>query len=186
MILLELFLGFLKVGCFAFGGAYSAIPLIRETVLSYGWIDEDTLLEMIAVGESTPGSIIVNLATYVGNVVGGVAGAAVATFAAVLPAFAIILLLTLLLRRVMRRPIVKAAFSGLTPCIVGVILATGIAMLLRLLLPAAEECFDWRPLAAAAILAALSFAAKPLFKKRLSPVALIGVSAVLGVLLFGF
>ena len=63
MILLELFIGFLKVGCFAFGGAYGAIPLIRDVVLSYGWLDDEMLTYMIAVSESTPGPIMVNLAT---------------------------------------------------------------------------------------------------------------------------
>ena len=63
MIFLDLFLGFLRVGCFSFGGAYAAIPLIREVVLDYGWITEETLTDMIAVSESTPGPIMVNLAT---------------------------------------------------------------------------------------------------------------------------
>ena len=63
MILLELFIGFLRVGCFAFGGAYGAIPLICDVVLSYGWLDEEMLTYMIAVSESTPGPIMVNLAT---------------------------------------------------------------------------------------------------------------------------
>ena len=67
MTYIELFLGFLKVGCFAFGGAYGAIPLIRDVVLSYGWLDDETLTYMIAVSESTPGPIMVNLATYVGS-----------------------------------------------------------------------------------------------------------------------
>jgi chromate transporter len=63
MIYLDLLLGFLKVGCFAFGGAYGAIPLIRDVVLSYGWLSEEMLTYMIAVSESTPGPIMVNLAT---------------------------------------------------------------------------------------------------------------------------
>ena len=65
MIYLELLIGFLKIGLFSFGGAYAAIPLIREVVLSYGWLTEETLSDMIAVSESTPGSIIVNMATYI-------------------------------------------------------------------------------------------------------------------------
>ena len=81
MTLLELFLGFLKVGCFSFGGAYAAIPLIREVVSSYGWIGDEALEHMIAVSESTPGPIMVNLATYVGADRAGLLGAALATFA---------------------------------------------------------------------------------------------------------
>ena len=67
MIYLDLFLGFLKVGCFAFGGAYGAIPLIRDVVMSYGWLRDEMLTYMIAVSESTPGPIMVNLATYIGS-----------------------------------------------------------------------------------------------------------------------
>ena len=85
MILLELFIGFLKVGCFAFGGAYGAIPLIRDVVLSYGWLDDEMLTYMIAVSESTPGPIMVNLATYVGSSQAGILGSLIATLAVVLP-----------------------------------------------------------------------------------------------------
>ncbi len=73
---LELFFAFLKVGCFAFGGAYGAIPLIRDVVLVHGWLNEETLTYMIAVSESTPGPIMVNLATYVGSTQAGFFGAA--------------------------------------------------------------------------------------------------------------
>ena len=66
MIYLDLFLGFLKVGCFSFGGAYGAIPLIRDVVISYGWLSDEMLTYIIAVSESTPGPIMVNLATYIG------------------------------------------------------------------------------------------------------------------------
>ena len=92
MIYIELFLGFLKVGCFAFGGAYGAIPLIRDVVLSYGWLNDEMLTYMIAVSESTPGPIMVNMATYIGSSQGGFLGAVLATLAVVTPAFFIILL----------------------------------------------------------------------------------------------
>ena len=98
MICLELLIGFLKVGLFSFGGAYGAIPLIRDVVLSYGWISDETLTYMIAVSESTPGPIMVNLATYVGSSQAGLPGALIATAAVVLPSFLIILLVTLLLK----------------------------------------------------------------------------------------
>ena len=87
MIYLDLFFGFLKVGCFSFGGAYGAIPLIRDVALSYGWLDDETLAYMIAVSESTPGPIMVNLATYVGSSQAGLGGAVLATLAVVLPSF---------------------------------------------------------------------------------------------------
>lgn len=85
-ILADLFLTFAKIGCFTFGDAYGAIPLIREVVSSYGWIDDETLAYMIAVSESTPGPIMVNLATYIGSDRAGLAGALTATAASCLPA----------------------------------------------------------------------------------------------------
>ena len=103
MILLELFIGFLKVGCFAFGGAYGAIPLIRDVVLSCGWLDDEMLTYMIAVSESTPGPIMVNLATYVGSSQAGILGSIVSTLEVVLPSFIIILLVTVLLKTVPAR-----------------------------------------------------------------------------------
>ena len=87
MIYFDLFLGFLKVGLFSFGGAYAAIPLIRDVVLHYGWLDDEILAYMIAVSESTPGPIMVNMATYVGSMTAGIPGALIATFSVVLPAF---------------------------------------------------------------------------------------------------
>ena len=98
MIHLDLFLGFLRVGLFAFGGAYGAIPLIRDVVLSYGWLSDEMLTYMIAVSESTPGPIMVNLATYVGSSQAGLLGSFLATLAVVLPSFVIILLIMIVLK----------------------------------------------------------------------------------------
>ncbi len=131
MIYLELLWGFLKVGCFAFGGAYAAIPLIRDVVLSYGWLDDEMLSYMIAVSESTPGPIMVNLATYVGSSQAGFAGALLATSAVVLPSFVLILLIMVVLKSVLKNRYVQAALSGLKPCVIGIILATGVYMMIR-------------------------------------------------------
>ena len=108
MIYWDLFLGFLKVGCFTFGGAYSAIPLIRDVVRSYGWLSDETLTYMIAVSESTPGPIIVNLATYVGNSQAGFWGAVLATLAVVLPSFFVILLIMGVLKNTLKNKYVQA------------------------------------------------------------------------------
>ena len=113
MIYLELFLGFLKVSCFAFGGAYGAIPLIRDQVLAYGWLSDEALTYMIAVSESTPGPIIVNLATYIGSTKAGFPGAVIATLAVVLPSFFVILLITALLKNAVKNKYVQAVLRGL-------------------------------------------------------------------------
>ena len=93
MISIELLIGFLEVGLLSFGGGYAAIPLIRDVVLSNGWLDEEMIAYMVAVSESSPGPIMVNMATYVGSLKGGIFGAIIATLAVVLPAFLIILLI---------------------------------------------------------------------------------------------
>ena len=98
MIYLELFLTFLQIGAFSFGGGYGMISLIREKVLMHGWLTEEELLNMIAVAESTPGPIAVNMATFIGAEQGGIPGALFATLGVVLPSFFIILFIASLMR----------------------------------------------------------------------------------------
>lgn len=185
MIYLDLFLGFLKVGCFAFGGAYGAIPLIRDVVLSYGWLTDEMLTYMIAVSESTPGPIMVNLATYVGSNQAGFWGAALATLAVVLPSFAIILLVMAAFRSLIRNPYMQAVLRGLKPCIIGMILATGVSMTWGNCFSSTAGGFDFRSFLITLVLAALAWGSKPVLKKKISPILLIVVSAVLGICIYG-
>ena len=153
MICLDLFIGFLKVGFFSFGGGYAAIPLIRDIVLSYGWVTDEMLTDMIAVSESTPGPIMVNLATYVGSSQAGLPGAILATLAVVVPAFVIILLVMAVMKSVLKNPCVRAVMRGLTACVTGVILATGCWLLYQNgISPIFREETDYRPLVLAALL----------------------------------
>ena len=188
MILLELLWGFLKVGCFSFGGAYAAIPLIRDVVMSYGWMDEETLAYMIAVSESTPGPIMINLATYVGSAQAGIIGSAVATLAVALPSFIIILAITALMSRVIGNRYVQAFLKCVKPGMAGIILAVGSKMAIDGL-SVSSTGVDVKTLILTAILAAFWFGLRyPLQKKRkhtVSPIALIGLSAVLGVIAYG-
>ena len=168
MILIDLLIGFLKVGFFAFGGAYGAIPLIRDVVLSYGWLSDERLTDMIAVSESTPGPIMVNLATYVGSSQAGLPGALVATLAVVLPSFFIILLLTVLLKTALKNKYAAAVLGGLTPCVIGIVLATGCVMVIRQgVLPLLTEAGDSRPLILSAGLALVYFGSRKILKKGL-------------------
>ena len=183
MIYLELLLGFLQVGCFAFGGAYGAIPLIRDIVFSYGWLDDEALTYMIAISESTPGPIMVNMATYIGNSQGGFPGAVIATTAVVLPAFCIILLVMILLKNLLDHPYVQAVLKGLKPCIIGIILATGTDMVLSNCL--LEVSTDRNALGLTAVLALILFGSKYGLKKKLSPISLICIAAVLGIAVYG-
>ena len=195
MIYIELFLGFLKVGLFSFGGAYSAIPLIREVVFQYGWLDDEMLTYMIAVSESTPGSLMVNLATYVGSERAGILGAAAATLAVVLPAFAVILFFSAVIKSAQESKknnlytkcgkYAKVVLSGLMPCIIGIILATGIHMVVQNCVKAgAASGLDTTSLLLTVMIAAVYFGAGKVLKRRISPITLIGISAVLGVVVY--
>jgi len=183
MIYLELFLGFLKVGCFAFGGAYGAIPLIRDIVTSYGWLSDEMLTYMIAVSESTPGPIMVNLATYVGSNQAGFAGALIATLAVVLPSFFIILLVTAMLKTALKNRYVQAILRGVKPCVIGIVLATGVYMVLKNCFPAGKGV-DVRAAVITAVLLVGMAVYKRMAKKKLSPIMLIVISAVLGVFVY--
>lgn len=186
MIYLNLFLGFLKVGCFAFGGAYGAIPLIRDVVLSYGWLSDEMLACMIAVSESTPGPIMVNLATYVGSSQAGLPGSLLATIAVVLPSFVIMLLIMILLRSVLKNRYVQAVLRGLKPCIIGIILATGCYMTAKnCIAPASGGAFNLRAFILTAVLATVYFGSRKVLKKGLSPILLIMIAACLGAVVYG-
>lgn len=181
MIYLELLLGFLEVGLFSFGGAYAAIPLIRDVVMRYGWLTEEQFLYFIAVCESTPGPIMVNLATYVGSSQAGILGAAIATLMSILPAFLVIVLVVRIMDKFMQNRWVKAAMDGLKPCVMGLILATGAYMMGSNLF--ADSGFDLRALIITGILAGCLLVAK-LMKKKLSGIMLIVISAVAGMLVY--
>lgn len=184
MIYLNLFLGFLKVGLFSFGGAYGAIPLIKDVVTYYKWMNEEQLANIIAISESTPGPIMVNLATYVGSTKGGILGAAVATFAVVLPAFFIILIVMFLLRKVMDNPYTQALLRGLKPCIIGIILATGISMIIKSSVYPLAKNNEIMPCILAVALAVIYFGSERIMKKKISPIMLIIISAFLGVIAY--
>jgi len=185
MIYLDLFLGFLKVGCFAFGGAYGAIPLIRDVVISYGWLSDETLTYMIAVSESTPGPIMVNLATYVGSNQAGLLGAMVATLAVVLPSFLIILLVTALMKTALKNKYMQAILRGLKPCVIGIVLATGIYMVWA-------NCFgnpfdlniNFQAVIITLLLVASMIGYKKLKSKKLSPIMLIIIAAFSGAIIY--
>lgn len=169
-----LFLEFLKIGLFAFGGGYGAIPLIRDCVVQNGWMDEAQLANMIAISESTPGPIMVNAATYIGNSQRGLAGAIVATVGVVLPAFMITVLVCALLSKFLKRGIVQNALSGIKPCLAGIILATGIFMAYQNMVSLTHGIVF-------ACLSVILFGSRYIFKKNMSPILLICISAVIGI-----
>ncbi len=110
----QLFITFIKIGAFTFGGGYAMVPLIqRETVEKKKWINDDDILEIVAIAESTPGPIAVNSATFVGYKTAGVLGAAAATIGVVLPSFTIIYFISFVIDKFENNTAVKYAFSGI-------------------------------------------------------------------------
>lgn len=186
MIYLDLFLGFLKVGLFSFGGAYGAIPVIREVVMANEWITEEKFAYLLAISESTPGPIMVNTATYIGNEVGGLFGSALATFTVCLPAFIIILLLSMILKNFLKNQYVQAVLDGIKPCIIGIIVATGLHMII-------ENAFanglsipkNWQTLVIMTIVIIAMLIYHKVKKKNISPIMLIAVSALSGIVVYG-
>lgn len=185
MIILELFLAFLKIGCFAFGGAYAAIPLIRDEVMSHGWMTEEMFSNIVAIAESTPGPIMVNTATYVGVAQGGVLGSLVATLGVVLPAFVIIIIVTKVFTKMLENHGVQSVLKGIKPTIMGIILGTGLSMVFSTLCgKIGAIAIDWKGIITAILLIAVMFGWSKWKKKAIGAIPFIGISAVLGMIVY--
>ena len=188
MIHLSLFLTFFEIGLFTFGGGYAMISLIREKTLALGWLTEEELLNMIAVSESTPGPIAVNMATFVGSTQGGILGSLAATLGVILPSFIIILLISALIRSFLKYKGVQAFLGGVRPCVVALILATAITMLLSTLLGITTVnggfAPDVRGILILAILVAIALIFQKIKRRKPSPILMILISAGLGMLFY--
>ncbi len=188
MIYLELFLTFLEIGAVSFGGGYGMLSLIRELTISKGWLTEPQFLNFIAVSESTPGPIAINMATFVGSHKGGIFGSFCATLGVVLPSFIIILIIVALFKKLLEYPASKAIISGIRPCVVGLILGTGIILFLSVIFGISDMKSGFEPnLIGILILAVVVITAavyKKVKQKRISPILLIVISAILGGVLY--
>ncbi len=189
MIYLQLFLTFLKIGVVSFGGGYAMIPLLTDEVLANGWLDESQIMNFIAVSESTPGPIAINMATFIGSAKGGILGAFLATLGVVLPSFIIILLIASVMKSFMKYKGVNAFLKGVRPVVVGLITATGIGLFLTVILSLETVYqpvqFDWKLLVIFAIVLITHIVYKRFTKKNISAIILILISAGLGMLMYG-
>ncbi len=180
--LLRLFFEFAKVGLFAVGGGLATIPFLYNMADATGWFAETDLTTMIAVSESTPGPMGVNMATYVGFQVAGLPGAVVATLGLIAPSIVVIVIIAGFLQRFRQSKTVDAVFSGLRPASTALIAAAGLAVALAVFLLAggAEEhavTVHWPALAlAAAVFICMRYT--PL--KKLHPIAFIAAAAAVG------
>ncbi len=188
MILLELFLTFFEIGALTFGGGYAMIPFVREQVLAHNWLTEEELLNMIAVSESTPGPIAVNMATFVGSEQAGILGSAAATLGVVLPSFIIILVISALLKNFLKYNGVKAFLSGVRPAVVSLILGTAATLFLSVLLGVGNNDFalniDLKGIIIFALVVGISLIFKKIKGKKPSPILMIAISAVLGMIFY--
>ena len=187
MILLQLFFEFFKTGLFAVGGGMATLPFLYDISARTGWYTTEMLADMIAVSESTPGPIGVNMATYVGFVTAGIPGAIIATLGLITPSIVIILLIARALKAFRENPYVEAGFYGLRPCSVGLIAAAGF-LVIKLALFNTElyqesgkliDLFDFKAIALAAVLLVCTRYVKKL--KGLHPIFFILASAVIGI-----
>lgn len=191
MEFLELFLTFFMIGAVTFGGGYAMLPMIQEQV-GERWgelITEETLVNFVAVSESTPGPFAVNMATYVGSTVGGqhggvmmsVLGAFCATMGVVLPSFIVILIVAKCYEKFKTNRIVKGCMSGLKPAVVGLIGGAILSVVLTVFFPAGWTVTVFRDpsfyvsLGIFGVMVFLAF-------KKVHPIILICISAVIGIL----
>ena len=187
MLYLTLFLEFLKIGLFTFGGGYAMIPLIKEAVLKHGWLSEEQFLNMIGVSEVTPGPIAINMATYVGSTQAGILGAILCTLGVVLPAFIIMLLISILLKKYMKNKYVQSALSGIKFVAVALILASALTIFADVVFPyttgeGATISVNFVAIKMLVLIIAGYFLLKILFKKKPGPISIIVMSAVIGLM----
>ena len=187
MILLRLFWEFFKTGLFAVGGGMATLPFLYSMAEATGWFSAAQLADMIAVSESTPGPIGVNMATYVGFTVAGIPGAIIATLGLIAPEVIIILIIARVLQKFRQNKLVDAAFYGLRPCSVGLIAAAGLLVVKVAMLHTdlyfqtgrLAELVDWKAVVLAAVLIVLTRWVKK--TKKLHPIFFILGSALVGV-----
>ena len=180
---LQLFLEFFKTGLFSVGGGLATLPFLYEISDKTGWFSDADIADMIAISESTPGAIGINMSTYAGYKAAGIAGGIVATLSLALPSFIVILVVAAFLDRFKENRYVEAAFYGLRPASIAMISAAGLNVVKIALIniPAFLESHNFMQLILwkAVLLAVVIFLARR--KLKLHPVLFIAASAVVGI-----
>lgn len=185
MILLKLFFEFAKVGLFSVGGGLATIPFLQRMGEATGWFTNEQLTTMLAVSESTPGPIGVNMATYAGFQTAGVTGAVIATLGLITPSIVVIMIIAGFLQKFRNSRTVNDVFYGLRPASTALIASAGLSVALSVFLVVggtAEHTFalNWTALALAL---AVFFGMKCKGLKKMHPIVWIGISALVGILL---
>lgn len=187
LTLLRLFWEFFKTGLFSVGGGLATLPFIYDISDKTGWFTHAQIADMIAVAESTPGPIGINMATYVGYTTAGIAGSLCATLGIIVPPITIILIIAKFLQRFRESTLVDHAFYGLRPASSALIAAAGVSVVKIALLDlpafaashAAADLFAWKAIALAVVIWLMSNVVKQ--TKKLHPLFFIALSAVVGI-----
>ncbi len=180
MIYLELFFHFFLIGAFTFGGGYAMLPLIQQTVLEQGWLNHQQVIDFVAVSESTPGPLAVNMSTYIGMRVAGITGAFAAALGVVLPSFLLILLISGCYHKFQSNRLVRGALYGLKPTVVALIITATISITGTVF-----HITDLMILKNGISLIILLVCAFLCFKKK-HPILIILISALLGIIFGNF
>lgn len=170
-IFLQLFSAFFTIGLFAFGGGYAVLSFLQQEVERRGWMTTERFVDLVAVSQSTPGPIAINMATFVGYQIGGVPGSLVATLAVSLPGMILMILFALFIFHFYERPVTQAVFQGLRPAVVGLVAAAAWQI-------GRVAVVSWSAVVITGVCILL------IAKWRVSPVILVIGSAVAGILFF--
>lgn len=184
MLLLQLYFEFFKTGLFALGGGLATVPFLSQMGEKFGWFTQEMLADMIAISESTPGPIGVNMATYTGYSLAGISGAVVATLGLITPSIIIIIIIAQFLKKFKDSPYVKAVFDGIRPAVVALILVALLGIITT------SVIFVDKALASGSWLDMFSLKTLILFiaviigsaKIKTHPIVWIGLSALIGVI----
>ena len=183
MIFLQLFYEFFKTGLFAVGGGLATLPFLEDISQRTGWFTSAQLADMLAISESTPGPIGVNMATYVGFETAGILGALCASAGLVMPSVILIILVSKVLEKFRTNTYVEAAFYGLRPASVAMVASAGIGVAMTTLLNLTASGFAvlrWRELVLAAVILVLTnFVPKV---KKFHPIVFIALAAAVGII----
>ena len=189
MIYFELFYTFFLIGLFTFGGGYAMIPMIQEQVVGKGWITSDALTNFIAISEATPGPFAINISTFVGKEVAGVLGSVMSTVGVILPSLIIIIIVAMVMKKFLKNKYVQGALDGVKPVVLALILSTALVMFIKVIFFRGNSLkgeleFDMKSFTLLLVLTSFMFIYKKVNKKGLSPIALLGLSALLGLIIF--
>lgn len=195
MIYLRLFWTFFKIGLFTIGGGYAMIPLINAEVIANNWLSNEMLINFIAISESTPGPFAINIATFVGVSTTGFWGGICATLGVIMPSFIIIIAIAMFFHKLTDKQIVKDAFFALRPAVIGLIFFAFFNLTRQTIFTGVSfkhlNSFKNTDLTGLIIFAILFVISQIPIKTRkrsykIHPVMLIAISAIFGVLVYGF